>query len=241
MKTKRLLGSSLRVLLLAGSLVLGGCATNAEFADPRDPLEPFNRAMYSLNDMLDRAFFKPLAQGYQLIVPTPVDKGVTNFFNNLEDVTTAVNNLLQLKVGRAANDLGRVVVNSTLGIGGLFDVASNMDLPRHDEDFGQTLGTWGVASGPYLVLPIIGSTSGRDAVGVVVDWFTDPVTYVQDDTVRWSLRGLDFVDTRADLLSASRVVDQAALDPYAFVRDAYLQRRLNAVYDGNPPEPEEDF
>lgn len=241
MKINRFCGNSLPALLLAASLVLGGCATNAEFADPRDPLEPFNRAMYSLNDMLDRAFFKPLAQGYQLIVPGPVDKGVTNFFNNLEDVTTAVNNLLQLKVGRAVNDLGRVVVNSTLGIGGLFDVASNMDLPRHDEDFGQTLGTWGVASGPYLVLPVIGPTTGRDAVGVVVDWFTDPVTYVQDDTVRWSLRGLDFVDTRADLLSASKVVDQAALDPYAFVRDAYLQRRQNAVYDGNPPETEEDF
>lgn len=241
MKIKSLLGSSLRILLLAGSLVLGGCASNPELADPRDPLEGFNRAMFSLNDMLDRALFRPLAEGYQLIVPAPVDKGVTNFFNNLEDVTTAINNLLQFKIGRAANDLGRVLVNTTLGIGGLFDVASNMDLPRHEEDFGQTLGTWGVASGPYLVLPIIGSTSGRDAVGVVVDWFTDPLTYVQDDTLRWSLRGLDFVDTRADLLSASRVVDQAALDPYAFVRDAYLQRRRSSVYDGNPPPEEEDF
>ncbi|RMG37666.1 MAG: VacJ family lipoprotein [Gammaproteobacteria bacterium] len=242
MNSKSRFGYSLRVLLLAGGLLLSGCATtDAEFADPRDPLEGFNRAMFSLNDMLDRALFKPLAQGYQFIVPAPVDKGVTNFFNNLGDVTTAINNLLQLKVGRAANDLGRVVVNSTLGIGGLFDVASNMDLPRHDEDFGQTLGTWGVASGPYLVLPIIGSSSGRDAVGVVVDWFTDPLTYLEDDTLRWSLRGLDFVDTRADLLSASRVVDEAALDPYAFVRDAYLQRRRNLVYDGNPPPEEEDF
>ncbi|HHI75996.1 MAG TPA: VacJ family lipoprotein [Gammaproteobacteria bacterium] len=239
MKTLCFASGLFRPLLLAGLLFLGGCATDPDFADPRDPLEPFNRAMFSLNDLLDRAVIRPLAEGYQAIVPAPVDRGVTNFFNNLEDVTTAINNLLQFKIGRAASDVGRVLVNTTLGIGGLFDVASNMDLPRHDEDFGQTLGTWGVATGPYLVLPVIGPSSGRDAVGVVVDWFTDPVTYVQDDTVRWSLRGLDLVDSRADLLNASRVVDQAALDRYSFVRDAYLQRRRSLVHDGNPPEEEE--
>ena len=216
---------------------VAGCATtDPDFADPRDPLESYNRAMFSLNDTLDRAIIKPLAQGYNYIVPAPVNKGVTNFFNNLSDVTSAINNLLQFKIGRAFSDLGRVAINTTIGIGGLFDVASNMDLPRYGEDFGQTLGAWGVASGPYLVLPIIGPSSARDSVGVVADWFTDPVTYVQDDTLRWSLRGLDLVDTRADLLNASRVLDQAALDPYSFVRDAYLQRRRNEVYDGNPPE-----
>jgi phospholipid-binding lipoprotein MlaA len=227
----------LHAMLAAAFVFLAGCATvDPDFADPRDPYEGFNRAMYSFNDTLDRAVIKPLAQGYNAIVPSPVNKGVTNFFNNLADVTSAINNLLQFKVGRAFSDLGRIAVNTTIGIGGLFDVASNMNLPRYGEDFGQTLGTWGAASGPYIVLPIIGPSSGRDAVGVVVDWFTDPVTYIEDDTVRWSLRGLDLVDRRADLLNASRVVDQAALDPYAFVRDAYLQRRRSEVHDGNPPE-----
>ncbi len=230
----------LRSILVAAFVFIGGCATvDPEFADPRDPLEGFNRAMYSFNDTLDKALIKPLAKGYNAIVPAPVNKGVTNFFNNLADVTSAINNLLQFKVERAFSDIGRVVLNTTLGIAGLFDVASNMNLPRYGEDFGQTLGTWGIASGPYLVLPILGPSSGRGAVGVVVDWFTDPVTYVEDDTVRWSLRGLNLVDKRADLLNASRVVDQAALDPYAFVRDAYLQRRRNEVYDGNPPEEAE--
>ncbi len=231
-----------RSLTLAGVLMLSGCATtDPDFADPRDPLEGLNRVVYSFNDMLDRVVIKPLAQGYNAVVPKPVNRGVTNFFNNIDDVTSAVNNLLQFKIGRALNDVGRVAVNTTLGIGGLLDVASNMDMPRYDEDFGQTLGTWGVASGPYIVLPLIGPTSGRDGVGLVVDWFTDPVNYIEDDTVRWSLRGLDLVDTRADLLNASRVVDQAALDPYAFVRDAYLQKRQDQVYDGNPPPPEDNF
>lgn len=239
MNTNLFKGVTTRSMLVAVLLFLGGCATvDPEFADPRDPWEGFNRAMYSFNDMLDRAAIKPLAQGYNAIVPAPVNKGVSNFFSNLGDVTSAINNLLQFKVERAVSDLGRVVVNTTIGVGGLFDVASNMDLPKYGEDFGQTLGTWGAASGPYLVLPLIGPSSGRDAVGVVVDWFTDPVTYVEDDTARWGLRGLDLVDTRADLLNASRVVDQAALDPYAFVRDAYLQRRNSAVHDGNVNEEE---
>ncbi len=230
-----------RAVMLAAVVFVAGCATtDPEFADPRDPLEGYNRVVFSLNDTLDRAIIKPLAQGYNYIVPAPVNKGVTNFFNNLGDVTSAINNLLQFKIGRAFSDLGRVAINTTIGIGGLFDVASNMNLPRYGEDFGQTLGAWGVASGPYLVLPVIGPSSARDSVGVVADWFTDPVTYVQDDTLRWSLRGLDLVDTRADLLNASRVLDQAALDPYSFVRDAYLQRRRNEVYDGNPPEEEND-
>jgi len=237
-----LFANRVKKLTLAGVILLSGCATtDPDFADPRDPIEGFNRVVYSFNDMLDQAVIKPLAQGYNAVVPTPVNRGVTNFFNNIDDVTSAVNNLLQFKIGRALSDVGRVAVNTTLGIGGLFDVASNMDMPRYDEDFGQTLGTWGVASGPYIVLPLLGPTSGRDGVGMVVDWFTDPTNYIEDDTVRWTLRGLDLVDTRADLLNASRVVDQAALDPYAFVRDAYLQKRQDQVYDGNPPPPVDDF
>ena len=236
------LGKGLKVAALSGMIALSGCATtNSEFADPRDPYEDYNRAMYSFNDALDQAIFKPLGQGYNAIVPAPVNKGVSNFFNNISDVTSAVNNLLQFKVGRAISDVGRVAVNSTIGIAGLFDVASNMNMPRYNEDFGQTLGTWGVASGPYIVLPVIGPSSGRDTVGVVADWFTDPVTYIEDDAVRWGLRGLDLVDTRAGLLNASRVLDSAAIDPYAFVRDAYLQKRLSDVHDGNPPESDGSF
>lgn len=223
-----------RVLPAAVMVMLAGCATGPD-RDPGDPLEDFNRAAYSFNELLDRALIKPLAQGYSAITPAPVNKGVTNFFNNLRDIRSAANNLLQFKIGRAFSDVGRVAVNSTIGILGLMDVASNMNLPRYDEDFGQTLGVWGVGSGPYIVLPFLGPTSGRDGIGLVVDWFADPVTYIEDDALRLSLRGLDIIDTRADLLSASRVLDQAALDPYAFVRDAYLQRREDLVYDGNPP------
>lgn len=224
-----------RALVLGCAVALAGCATGPD-RDPRDPLEDFNRAAYSFNDLLDRALLEPLAQGYNYITPAPVNKGVTNFFNNLRDIRSAVNNLLQFKIGRAFSDVGRFAVNSTVGILGLMDVASNMNLPRYDEDFGQTLGVWGFGSGPYIVFPFFGPSSGRDGVGLVVDWFTDPIYYIEDDATRLTLRGLDIVDTRADLLSASRVLEQAALDPYAFVRDAYLQRREDLVYDGNPPE-----
>ena len=235
-------GSLKQATVLAGALVLGGCATSdPDFADPRDPLEDFNRAVFDFNDALDRAVLKPLGKGYNAVVPTPVNRSVTNFFDNLEDVTSAVNTLLQFKVGRALSDVGRVAVNTTIGIGGLFDVASNLDLPKYGEDFGQTLGAWGFETGPYIVLPLLGPSSARDGVGIVADWYTDPMSYVEDDSVRWSLRGLDLIDTRADLLSASRVLEQAALDPYAFTRDAYLQKRENDVYDGNPPPPKNDF
>lgn len=221
---------------LSAAVTLSGCATTAdEYRDPSDPLETFNRVMYRFNSDLDTAVMKPLARGYNAVVPAPVNRGVTNFFNNLDDVGSAVNNLLQLKLGRAVSDVGRVVINSTVGMAGLMDVASNMDLPKYGEDFGQTLGTWGIGTGPYLVLPVLGSSTVRDGVGVVAEWYLDPVTYIEDDSVRWSVRGLDVVDTRAELLNASRVLETAALDPYAFVRDAYLQRRQSLVYDGNPP------
>lgn len=223
------------ILILAVVIGLAGCATGPD-SDPRDPLEPYNRAAYSFNDMIDRAVLEPLAKGYNYITPAPVNKGVTNFFDNLRDVRSAINNLLQFKIGRAFSDVGRVAINSTIGILGLMDVASNMNLPSYKEDFGQTLGVWGLDSGPFIVLPLFGPSSVRDGVGLVGDWFADPVTYIEDDTVRWSLRGLNVVDTRADLVNASRVVDQAALDPYAFIRDSYMQRRESLVHDGNPPE-----
>jgi phospholipid-binding lipoprotein MlaA len=222
-------------LLAASMVVVSGCATDP-YADPRDPLEEYNRATYSFNQMMDRMLFTPLSSGYNFIMPAPANRGVTNFFDNLGDVRSALNNLLQLKIGRAINDVGRVAVNSTLGILGFMDVASNMNLPRYNEDFGQTLGVWGFGSGPYIVLPFFGPSSVRDGVGVVVDFFADPIFYLDERSTRWSLWGLQLIDTRADLLNASRVIDQAALDPYSFIRDAYMQRREDLVHDGNPPE-----
>ncbi len=227
--------------LLCGVVALGGCATvEPSRQSDRDPWQGVNRVIYDFNDAVDRAITKPLAQGYRAVTPLPVDMGITNFFNNLADVRSAVNNLLQLKPGRAASDVGRVLVNSTIGVAGLFDVASTWNLPRYNEDFGQTLGYWGVASGPYMVLPFFGPSSARDTVGFVGDWYADPLTYSSDGGVAWGLKGLRLVDRRADLLAASRVLEQAALDPYAFVRDAYLQRRLSDIYDGNPPLPADE-
>ncbi|MEJ2576634.1 MAG: VacJ family lipoprotein [Gammaproteobacteria bacterium] len=225
---------------LAGAIVLPGCASvDPEFRDPRDPFESFNRAMYRFNDGLDKAIVKPVARGYVAIVPTVVDKGVTNFFGNLDDIGSALNNFLQLKFNRAFSDVGRVMVNTTVGVLGFMDVASNLDLPKHDEDFGQTLGSWGIGPGPFIVLPIVGPSSGRDAIGEVVDWYTDPLTYLRDGGVAWGLKGLRLIDRRADLLAASRVFEQAALDPYVFIRDAYLQKRRHDVFDGNPPPEDE--
>ena len=226
-------------LVIGVAVGLSGCATGPD-ADPRDPLEQYNRAVHSFNnDLLDRALLEPLAKGYNYITPEPVNRGVTNFFDTLRDIRSAINNLLQFKIGRAFSDVGRVAINSTIGILGLMDVASNMNLPSYKEDFDQTLGVWGMDSGPYIVLPFFGPSSVRGGVGLVADWFTDPVNYISDDPWRYRLSGLRIVDGRADLIGASRVVDQAALDPYAFIRDAYLQRREGLVYDGNPPEPDE--
>jgi phospholipid-binding lipoprotein MlaA len=226
---------SLAAVLVTVAMLTTGCATDP-YADPRDPLEEYNRASHSFNDMMDRMLFTPVAKGYNFITPTPLNRGITNFYNNLGDVRSAANNLLQLKVGRAFSDIGRVGVNSTLGLLGFMDVASNMNLPRYNEDFGQTLGAWGVGSGPYLILPFLGPSSVRDGASILVDFFFDPIFYLDKRSTRWSLWGLLLVDTRADLLNASRVIDQAALDPYSFIRDAYLQRRENLVHDGDPPE-----
>jgi len=229
-------GRGVRVFFIALMISgLAGCASIDGYFDERDPAEGFNRTMYSFNDSLDRAIVKPLAKGYKAITPAPVDKGISNFFGNLADVGSAINNLLQFKLEHAASDVGRVLVNSTVGLLGFMDVASNMNMQKYGEDFGQTLGAWGSGPGPYIVLPLLGPSSGRDAIGIVVDWYTDPVTYVKGNSWRNGLVGLRLVDQRADLLGASRILEEAALDPYEFSRDAYLQKRRNDVYDGNPP------
>ncbi len=237
--------SSLRqnVRLIAVALLtvlLGACASVPDdYRDPRDPWESFNRGVHSFNQEFDKAIFKPVAKGYQAIMPEPLDKGVANFFNNMLDFPSALNNLLQFKLSRAATDVGRILVNSTLGLLGFIDVASNMDMPSYKEDFGQTLGYWGIDPGPYLVLPILGPRNVRDTVGLVVDWYTQPVAYLDERYVRWGLAILYGIDKRADLLGATDVLEAAALDHYSFTRDAYLQKRRNDVYDGNPPLEDE--
>lgn len=221
------------ILLLA---LVGGCASVPdEYRDPRDPLEPYNRGMYKFNKAFDDAVFKPIAKGYKAITPEPVDRGVTNFFNNIADVTSAVNNLLQFKLSRAGSDLGRVAMNSTVGIAGFFDVATNMGLPSYKEDFGQTLGYWGGEPSPYLVLPFLGPSTLRDTIGLGGDIVTDPLFSLERNTVYWGFVALDAVNTRADLLTAGKILEEAAIDPYIFVRDAYLQRRRSQIYDGSPP------
>jgi len=230
----------LRFLLPLLILLTSGCASVSTPPPPNDPFERYNRTMYRFNDTLDRAVLKPVAKGYQKVVPQPVDDSVTNFFSNLDDVVVTLNDLLQGKARQAGSDLSRLVWNSTVGIGGLFDVASHLGLPKHNEDFGQTLGKWGVGPGPYLVLPFFGPSTVRDTAALPVDWESDPLYHYYDVDANgyWKLKTLYYVDKRADLLRASRILEQAALDEYVFMREAYLQRRQNLVYDGNPPQPD---
>ncbi len=215
---------------------LGGCATTT----PRDPLEPMNRVTYSFNDGVDQALFKPIAEGYRAVVPNFARTGISNFFANINDVLIVLNNLLQGKIVNAISDLGRVVVNSTIGVLGFMDLATEFGLEKHNEDFGQTLGHWGIGAGAYLLIPFMGPSNMRDAVGRFVDHRTDPITYVESMRARNVLWGVRMVSQRADLLDTSKILDAAALDPYEFLRDAFLQRRRNLVHDGSPPPDKDD-
>jgi phospholipid-binding lipoprotein MlaA len=215
-----------------------GCASTGE-RDPRDPLEPLNRGIYSFNDHVDHLLVKPAAEIYKGLVPEIVRTGVSNFFSNLNDVIVALNSLLQGKVTQAALDVSRIVVNTTAGLLGTIDVATEIGLEKHNEDFGQTLGYWGLGAGPYIVIPLLGPSSLRDSVGLLADWKTDPKTYIEPPRDRNALWGLYFVSRRSELLETSKILDVAALDPYEFVRDAYLQRRRNLVYDGAAPDEDD--
>ncbi|MFO8024185.1 VacJ family lipoprotein [Thiohalophilus sp.] len=239
-KNNNLAGSLLHVVLLAATLLISGCASTNGPADDgqSDPLESYNRAMYKFNDTVDRAVLRPVAQAYKDTVPQPAQTGVSNFFSNLDDVWVMVNNLLQLKFEAAASDFSRVVWNSTVGVFGLIDVATPMGLPKHNEDFGQTLGYWGVGEGPYIVLPFLGPSTLRDTGGRVADWEYEPLQEIEDDEAYWSAVVLRAIDSRAGLLGASRMLEKSGADPYTFMRDAYLQRRRSLVHDGNPPRPE---
>jgi phospholipid-binding lipoprotein MlaA len=222
--------------LLAMGLITG-CATSG---NAKDPIEGYNRAMFAFNDGLDKAVIKPVAKGYDAVLPTPVRTGVTNFFGNIADLFIGVNNLVQGKVSDGVGVLGRVAVNTTVGFLGIFDVASNMGLEKHEEDFGQTFGRWGMGSGAYVVLPLLGPRTVRDTAGLVLDVATDPVVYIDNVPTRNTLASLRVVNDRANLLPAEKVIEEAALDKYSYIRDAYLQRRRSLVYDGNPPREAED-
>lgn len=227
-----------RIAVLAVVFAASGCATN----NPKDPLEPFNRTMFSFNDTVDKVALKPAAQAYRKL-PSFMQTGVSNFFGNLSDVWTAANNLMQGKIGDGVTDVMRVAVNTTFGLGGVIDIGSAAGMPKHQEDFGQTLGTWGVKPGPYVVLPIFGPSTLRDAIATPLDFAGNPWHYKRP--IRWRNTGwvLTAVDQRAALLDASNLLEEAALDRYEFVRDAYLQRRESQIHDGDTsssPSYEED-
>jgi len=219
------------------AITLAGCSSTSD----KDPLEPMNRGIYKFNDVADKALFKPVASGYKAITPTPIRAGINNFFNNLSNLVTIVNQLLQFKFNKAAETTGRFVVNTTVGILGFIDVASRTGFNTYREDFGQTLGYWGMGNGPYLMLPLLGPSNLRDTAGLITDWlFFEPLGYVEDPQTRNILLGVKFIDRRADLLPGSDLLDEAALDPYAFMRDAYTQRRINQVSDGQITEQIDD-
>jgi phospholipid-binding lipoprotein MlaA len=220
------------------SLSLTSLTAMAEESELNDPWEGFNRGVFNFNESLDRAILKPVAQGYRFIMPDVAEQGVSNFFDNLRDVVTFFNNVLQLKPVEATQDLSRVLINTTIGIGGLFDVASAMNIPKNDEDFGQTLGAWGVESGPYLVLPLFGPSTVRDGVGIIPDMYLDPLNQVESDELRYGLKVLNVVDKRASLLDREGVITG---DRYSFIRDAYLQKREFEVNDGRVEYNADDF
>jgi phospholipid-binding lipoprotein MlaA len=227
----------LRWATLVAVLLLQACATVSN-PDARDPLESLNRGVFKFNDVVDRAVLKPVAIVYRDATPRVVQSGVRNFLNNLEDVWSTFNTAIQLRGKETSDNLGRVVVNSTVGLLGLFDVATDLNIERHPANFGLTLGRWGVKPGPYLVLPILGPSTLRDTAGLPVDFRGSVVGNIDDTGTRNTLTVVNIVRTRAAYLGASDVVDAAVLDKYRFARDAYLQRRLNQVYDGDPPVEE---
>jgi len=229
----------IRTLLILAAASLTGCASTHAL-NPADPFEPFNRSMYTFNDTLDKVVAKPIAQGYNKVMPDVGRTMVSNFFSNLDDVVVTANDLLQFKFVQAFSDGMRFLVNSTVGVGGLIDVAS-MRLDKNDEDFGQTLGYWGMETGPYLMLPLLGPSSFRDGIGSIGDGQISPVSRTRHVRTRNQLYLTRAINGRAQLLSQEKILDGALIDRYAFIRDAYLQQRQSLVFDGNPPhDPYED-
>jgi phospholipid-binding lipoprotein MlaA len=226
-----------RAVAALGAILLAGCAT---VPSPRvDPFEPMNRGLYRFHDAVDTALVKPVVQAYIDVVPLLVRRGVSNFFQNIDDLFSAFNGALQGKPDKFGNDMGRVMLNSMV-LGGIFDLASQMGMERGNEDFGQTFGVWGAEPGPYLFIPFLGPTTVRDGTGGAIRGFASPLGAINEIPVRNSLYGLNALDARAQVQGAGELVETAALDRYLFIRNAYLQRRRYLVYDGKPPpEPEE--
>lgn len=222
-------------LLVGGGVLLACAGSVVAEGNPRDPYEGFNRSMFAVNEVVDKYAAKPVAQVYDHVAPLPVKAGFGNFFGNVGDLWIGANNVLQGKFADAGVDAGRLLINSTVGIFGLFDVASELGLEKHEEDFGQTMAVWGVGDGGYLFWPVIGPRTVRDTAGWTIDSYVDPVWRVRPIATRNSMVALRFVDIRASLLPADKVVEEAALDKYAYIRDAYLQRRRNQIFDGRPP------
>lgn len=222
-------------------LLLGGCAS-VENRNPDDPLEPMNRAVFKFNDTLDQAILKPVATGYKAVTPEFARQSVSNVFNNVGGVWSTLNAGFQLKGEKFLQGFFRVCTNTIFGIGGLFDVATALGLPDPQEDFGQTLGYWGVKPGPYIVLPFLGPANVRDGVGRVADAYGNPVSYLDSDKAKYGLLTLDVINTRASLLDVEAAAEHSMFDKYIFFKDAYMQRRQSLVYDGNPPsDPDFEF
>lgn len=230
----------MRIFLLLASLLMTGCSSVSlsNYAQQKDPFEPLNRGVFAFNDTLDRAVVKPVAKGYSAVMPVPAKTMVNNFFSNLDDVVVTVNDLLQLKFKQAISDASRVIFNTTFGVFGLINITDRLE--KHNEDFGQTLGYWGVPTGPYLVLPILGPSTIRDGTGRYADSFASVISntkHVPTRNTAWAVEG---VDTRAGLLEQEKVLDSAIIDRYSFIRDAYLMHRQSLVYDGDPPRQKFD-
>ncbi len=223
------------LFFLTAIIFTTGCASTTPDGDVNDPIESVNRSIYNFNEGFDRMILKPAAKGYQKL-PSPVQTGTHNFFNNLNDVVVIVNDGLQLKGEQMSSDVLRISVNTVFGIFGLIDMATPMGMPKHQESFADTLGYWGVGSGPYIVLPIFGPSSVRDAPSLVVDYFTNPVSLVSPASATVALSSVNAVDTRSELLKTTDLRDQLALDPYIFTRESYYQWRQNRIYDGDPPK-----
>ena len=230
-------GAPRALAAVALALALGGCAT-VENPNPRDPWEGFNRPVHNFNEGVDRIVLRPVATLYRDKVPPLVRTGVANFFGNLGDAWSAVNSLLQFRLQDAEENIARFHINTMFGVFGIFDVASNFNIERHREDFGQTLGRWGVPTGPYLVIPLLGPSTLRDAAALPVDRQFDPVSYIESTGLRQSLYLLRIVDKRANLLRVGSVLDEASLDKYSFIRDAHLQRRRAEIFDREDDDKE---
>lgn len=225
------------IAAIAVAASLAGCAATPSKIDP---LEPMNRALFKIHDALDSSIAKPVAEVYVAVVPEFVRTAFNNEFNNIDDLFSAVNDLLQGKLDKAGNDLGRVLTNTMLGLGGIIDVATEAGIERGNEDFGQTFAVWGIPQGPYLFIPLFGPTTVRDGAGVIVRIAVGPIGYVPNVALRNSIYGVGYVDIRADALDAGDIIDTASLDRYLFIRNAYLQRRRYLIYDGKPPPESED-